>query len=280
MLGLLLVLTTLALAPAVAQAAQDDQSAPRRAYKPAERREQAQADAAAEAAPAANREQANDDTVVPAGVTDPEAYKRDLKAARDQRDRDLKDAEKETDRRKFEKRKEQIFTQYAAILAEMREKYVANQGDKSAATKQQPKGTKKSGTGRPSVPERYSRPDTKRKSPRRDEEVSVPDEAPPARGTAKSAKRKSGPDDGDTLADAQKRLDDENKRHEAEMEQLNKQLAAAQSSNNRREVRKVERAIEKENNTFETKKSLLERRVRELGGTAGGAKDTTKRQVR
>src|SRR5215216_966088 len=51
-------------------------------------------------------------------ISDPEAYERELQAAKEQRDKELKEAAKETDRRRFEKRKEEIFARYAAIVAE------------------------------------------------------------------------------------------------------------------------------------------------------------------
>ena len=48
---------------------------------------------------------------------------------------------------------------------------------------------------------------------------------------------------------------------------LHDQLKDAQSSNNVRNVRKFEKAIDKENNSYAARKKILERRVRDLGGT-------------
>jgi hypothetical protein len=50
------------------------------------------------------------------------------------------------------------------------------------------------------------------------------------------------------------------------MEQLNGQLERAESSGKQREVRKIQKAIDKENNSYNARKSILERRVEELGG--------------
>ena len=245
-LGMVLVITS---AAPVSRAGQDsDDTRPRRAYKPAERREQeAASQAARREAPAAS-----EDPDVPAGVSDPEAYKKELQAARDQRDRDLKEAANETDRRAFQKRQEQIFARYAAILSEMRDRYAAHQaetGESLQKPAQRQGKTTRAGAVRPGAPERFSGADRPGKSAPR-----------------KNAARRAD-DDADALADAQKRLDDENARHDAAMEDLNQQLADAKASNNKRETRKAERAIDKENTAYEAKKSLLERRVKELGGT-------------
>jgi hypothetical protein len=273
LLASFLIVVSAACAPSFAQEATDDAAAaaPQRAYKPAQRR--AQED---EATQAARREAApaRDDAAVPANVTDPEAYKKDLDAARDQRDRDLKEAAKETDRRKFQKRQEEIFAQYASILAAMKDKYDASHADADAVQQTPPRSGKggKSVATRSGTSERYATPtrtDTRKRSTRSFDDDVQPDPQPPAPKGKKSkgSTRKGGAvDAGDSLAEAQKRLDDENSRHDSAMEQLNKDLADAQASKKQREIRKAERAIEKENNTYETKKAMLEGRVKELGG--------------
>ena len=187
------------------------------------------------------------DPEVPANITDPEGFGRELQAARDQRDRDLKEAAKETDRKRFEKRKADIFAQYASILAAMRDKYTAASPPKQPAKSGK---TTKPATVRPTAGERFSaaaRPAApKSKRP--------PEPTPPAEDPAA------------LLADAQKRLDDENARHGAKLEELNAQLKEAQASENQREIRKAQRAIEKENTAYESKIKPLQRRVKELGG--------------
>jgi hypothetical protein len=187
------------------------------------------------------------DPEVPANITDPEGFGRELQAARDQRDRDLKEAAKETDRKRFEKRKADIFAQYASIVAAMRDKYTAaSPPPKTAKTSK----TAKPATVRPTAGERFSaaaRPAApKSKRP--------PEPTPPAEDPAA------------LLADAQKRLDDENARHGAKLEELNAQLKEAQASENQREIRKAQRAIEKENAAYDAKIKPLQRRVKELGG--------------
>jgi hypothetical protein len=273
LLAILLIIVSAAPATSFAQDATDDAAAagPRRAYKPAQRR--AQED---EATQAARREAApaKDDAAVPANITDPEAYKKELDAAKEQRDRDLKEAAKETDRRKFQKRQEEIFAQYASILAAMKDKYDASQADAAPVQQTPPRSGKggKSVASRGGTSERYATPprtDTRKRSTRSYDDDLQPDPRPPApKGKkSKTTPRKGGGDNaGDGLAEAQKRLDDENSRHDSVMEQLNKDLSDAQASKKQREIRKAERAIDKENTTYEAKKALLESRVKELGG--------------
>ena len=270
--GLLMVV---AAAPATSfgQDGADDAATarPRRAYKPAQRRaEEDQATQAArrDAAPA------RDDAAVPPNITDPEAYKKDLDAAREQRDRDLKEAAKETDRRNFQKRQEEILAQYASILAAMKDKYDASHADADAVqqTPQRPGKGGKAVASRGGTSERYatpSRTDTRKRSTRSYDDDVQPDPQPsaPKGKKSKTSTRKGAADDaGDGLAEAPKRLVDENSRHDSVMEQLNKDLADAQASKTQREIRKAERAIDKENTTYEAKKALLESRVKELGG--------------
>jgi hypothetical protein len=89
------------------------------------------------------------------------------------------------------------------------------------------------------------------------------DEAAP-----KSKKRPArARDSGDALAEAQEKLAEENARHTAKTGQLNAQLQQAQTSDNQREVRRVQKAIEKENNSYNARKLILERRVVDLGGS-------------
>ena len=248
-----MVVIVAAFTPGVAGAAQDggdgQAASSRQAYKPAQRRQQTRA---AEAAPA-----------VPAGISDPEAYQKELDAAKEQRDRDLKAAAGETDRAKFERRKEEIFARYAAIISEMRDKYAAHQAETGDASQLQPKPGK---TSRPGAVRPPGTATGKKRAPK-DEEASPPVAARPTAKSKRAAKARG--DAAGTLADARKRLDEENARHAAAMEPLNKQLADAKSSKNQREIRKAERAIEKENTTYEAKKALLESRVKELGGTVG-----------
>jgi hypothetical protein len=273
----LLITASAAPATSSAQDATDDAaSAPQRAYQPAQRRaqeDQATQAARREAAPA------RDDAAVPANVTDPEAYKKELDAAREQRDRDLKEAAKETDRRKFQKRQEEIFAHYASILAAMKDKYDASHADADALKQTPPRSGKggKSVATRSGTSERYATPtrtDSRKRGTRSYDDDVQPDPQPPApKGKkSKTSSRKGGAADaGDALAEAQKRVDDENGRHDSVMEQLNKDLADAQASKKQREIRKAERAVEKENNTYETKKAMLEGRVKELGGKIDSA---------
>jgi hypothetical protein len=287
-LGLGAFLIVAAATPGTGYARQDGDDAPsprlRRAYKPAERRQQQDQDQeeavqAARRTPAPAPAPSNDDSSIPPNVTDPEAYKKELDAARDQRDRDLKDAAKETDRRKFEKRKEEIFARYASIVAAMRDKYEAHQAE-TGETLQQPQRTGKNSktaavrpgsTDRSGTTERPGRPESRQqRTVRRDDADARADSDTSARGKAKTSRKRAGDDADETLDEAWKRLDDENARHDAATEQLNKQLADAQASKDKREIRKAERAIDKENTAYEAKKSMLESRVKELGGTIGG----------
>ena len=251
-------------------------AAPERAYKPAQRREDERAEQAARKAPPA----AAQDTNTPANITDPEAYQKDLDAAKEQRDRDLKEAANETDRKKFAKRKEEIFARYASILAAMREKYEAHEaetGDPAQAPPQRPGKVARPGAVKPGssdrsgTAERPGRPEPRKKAVRRDDDDATADADATPRGNAKVKRpvRSRGDDATGTLADAQNRLDDENARHDTAMSQLNQDLKDAQAAKKQRDIRKAERAIEKENTTYEAKKVLLESRVKELGGKIG-----------
>lgn len=207
------------------------------AYKPAERR-QRQQEADAQPAPGA-------DAAAAAGT----AYEQEVQAAKEQRDKELAEAAAtETDRRALEKRKQEIFSQYAAILAAIRDKYQAAQGQDPADA--------------PAGPARRGKASRQREA-----------DAPPANDDAAAGRERGRKSrgSGDALAAAQQKLDEENQRHQQKLGQLNAQLRQAEASGSQREVRRVQKSIEKENNAYETKRLILERRVQELGGSAPAA---------
>ena len=207
----------------------------KRAYKPAERRQQQRE---ADAQPSA------------AGAT----YETELQAAKEKRDKDLADASaNETDRRALEKRKQEIMSQYAAILAALRDKYQASRGQDPRDPRADPAPARKPGkAGR----QNKAQPDASADEP--------------AAGKARDRNRKSR-NAGDSLEAAQANLDEENQRHQSKLAQLNTQLQQAQASGNQRETRRAQKAIEKENNAYEAKRTILERRVRDAGGTPAPA---------
>ena len=207
----------------------------KRAYKPSERRQQQQAEA--EPAQAAD---------APAGTT----YEEEIEAAKAKRDKDLEAAAAaETNRRKLEDRKAEIFAQYAAIVAALRDKYEQSVKDgKTPPPPAQARGKARTKAGRQPPPEQSESAET-----------------PPAK--AKERQKKQPKNAAGSLEDAQEKLDEENKRHQARLDELNAQLQQAETSGNQREVRRVRKAIEKENNTYNARKTILERKVRELGGT-------------
>ena len=222
------------LSPSVVLGAQK-----KRAYKPAERRQQRQAEA--EPAQAAD--------APAAGGT----YEEEVQAAKDKRDRDLEAAAKaETDRRKLEDRKAEIFAQYAAIVAALRDKYEQSVKDGTTPPPAQAKGKNRTKAGRQPPP-------------------AQPEETPPAKAKERPTKKQQPKKTAGSLEDAQEKLDDENKRHQAKLDELNAQLQQAETSGNQREVRRVQKAIEKENNTYNARKAILERKVRELGGSPAAA---------
>jgi hypothetical protein len=196
-----------------------------RAYKPAERR-RAEAEAAAADAAAGN------------------SYEAELQAAKEQRDRELKELEGETDRRTLEKRKSEIFAKYAQILAAMRDKY--NEQNPPAADPEQ-------------TPAKSQAKRTTKKAP-----PPLPAQKPRTR-SGRGAKSSDA-----ALEEAQRKLQDENDRHATRLDELNAQLQSAESAGNKRDVRKFQKAIDKENTSYRAKKALLERRVEELGGTISG----------
>ena len=205
---------------------------------------------------AAKRSRAAAGDPVPAiAVSDPEAYERELKAAQEQRDRELRDAERETDRRAFEKRKAAIFAQYAAILTEMNERYKASGADVPVAGKSAP--AKKAKANAPlERPGRPTYPPEPRKKPAPWDAEKAPAADP---------------------ADIQKQLDEETARHESAMADLNRQLRDAQDSGTKREIRKAERAIDKENSEYQSRKTRFEQQLKDLGfggdsGPSGGRK--------
>lgn len=233
-----LALASLFLVPALLLAVPEAFSAPRgdkpRAYKPAERRQQEAETSRAAAADPGER----------APVT---TYEQELQAAKEKRDQDLDNAAGEAaDRRSLEKKKQEIFSQYAAIVAALRDKYEAAHPDEAAPS-------------RPAPGKAKGRPKTARPKP------IDPAEEIEARPKSKPGKRK-GRTPTDTLADAQEKLDEENARHAAKVEQLNGQLKQAESSDNPRETRRVQKLIDKENNTYNATRRVLERRIQDLGG--------------
>lgn len=213
-------------------------AAPTGAYKPAQRREQ-------ESEGQASKASAQDgDKAAP-----PATYDQELQAAKEKRDKELEAASSEgTDQRTLEKKKQEIFAQYAAIVAALRDKYEASQADGTA-------------------PKPASRYNTKYKAGR--DKSGGDDAAASQKDDRKGgkSKKKNKDADADALAEAQDRLDEENARHKARLEQLNADLRQAQSAGEAKETRKAEKALEKENNTYSTRKGILERRVKDLGGT-------------
>ena len=209
---------------------------PKRAYKPAERR---QSDADAQPSQAAAQE---GERLAPVGT-----YEQELQAAKEKRDQDLADAGAgDADQRTLEKKKQEIFAQYAAIVAALRDKYEAAHADDPA-------------TARP--PAGKNRPKPKVRSKPTQPDPADAEETPRKKRSDKSR------DAAGTLAAAQEDLAEENRRHQSKIDQLNPQLQQAESSGNQREVRRVQKLIEKENNSYNARKVILERRVRELGGS-------------
>lgn len=179
-------------------------------------------------------------------------YEQELQVAKEDRDRKLDEAaQQETDRERLEKRKGEIFSQYARIVAALRDKYKEQQARTPAAT--DPPAAE---DAPPKKGSRY------RRSP---EPADEPDRTPASARRGKNKDRDAGSTRG-SLEDAQRELDEENARHQAKLDELNGQLRDAEAANNRRDVRKFQKAIEKENNTYEAKKSVLERRLRDAGG--------------
>src|SRR5688572_18394128 len=113
------VVATLAVALLMLGVGSTADAAQKRAYKPAERRAQE-----AEAQPAQDAEPA----VAP-------TYEEELRVAKEKRDKELQDvAAGETDQRTLEKKKQEIFAQYAAIVAALRDKYAAAHPDDQTAS--------------------------------------------------------------------------------------------------------------------------------------------------
>ena len=201
----------------------------RRAYKPDKQ-------AAAEATEPEQASAKDGENAKPAS-----GYEAELEAAKTKRDKALEDAAaNETDRRALEKKKTEIFAQYAAIVAELRDKYLEQHPEEAAkgqAASKRPKATKRQPPPKEPAP-----------TPRKD------------RG------KKPKTDDAGSLAEAEQQLADEATRHAAKLETLNAQLKDAEASGNKRQIRAAQKAIEKENNSYDTRRSLLERRVRDAGG--------------
>jgi hypothetical protein len=230
-LAAIALVLTVALTQGIMLGAQD--GGQKRAYKPR------QAQSAAEAQPAQASSQ-DERTAPPAG------YDAELQAAKEKRDKELETVTaNETDRRTLEKRKTEIFAQYAAIVAALRDKYYEENPD----AKPQPQAGAK------------SRP----KAPKRDPAVGAPQPTP-----RKDRAKKPRGEEGETLADAEQKLNEENARHQTKLETLNDQLQEAETSGNKRQLRAAQKAIEKENNSYNARRTILERRVKDLGGTLGG----------
>lgn len=216
-----------------------DEAAPKRkAYKARDKQRATEAQQPAQAA-------AREGEAAPAM-----GYEAELLAAKERRDKDIANATAtETDRRALEKRKMEIFADYAAIVAALRDKYYAENPD-AAKPKAQPTAKPRPKNGKPDVAaEKPASP------PRKDR-----------------AKKPRGDEPG-TLADAEGKLAEENTRHQAKLDTLNAQLRDAETSGNKRQVRAAQKAIEKENNSYNARRTILERNVKELGGPSGTAKE-------
>jgi hypothetical protein len=165
----------------------------------------------------------------------------ELEAAREKRDRQLEEATaNETDRRALEKKKTEIFAQYAAIVAGLRDKYYEQH------------------------PEEAPKPQAGSKRPKASKRPPAPTEDP---APAPRKARKSRGDEAGSLAEAEQQLADENARHAAKLESLNAQLKDAESSGNNRKIRAARKLVEKENNSYNARREILERRVKDLGGS-------------
>jgi hypothetical protein len=218
-----------------------DEGGKKRAYKPR------QGQRAAEAQPA-QASSKDEETAPPAG------YDAELQAAKEKRDKELESASAETDRRTLEKRKTEIFAQYAQIVAALRDKYYEENPDAAKGQAQSSaKPRAKAGTNA-----------TKR------DPAPAQQEATPRKERAKKPRA----DEPESLADAEQKLDEENTRHQAKLDGLNAQLQQAETSGNKRQVRAAQKAIEKENNSYNARRTILERRVKDLGGTLGGPAPT------
>ena len=227
-----LVLTVLAtFQPAEAAQKREQKREQKRAYKPAERRQAAQ--------PSNASAQASD------GAAPSATYEQELQEARARRDRQLSDAAAgEADQRSLEKKKQEIFAQYAAIVAALRDKYEAAHSDDTAVAP-------KPGKTRP-----RSRYDNAKGS-----------DVGADRGASKTGKNDKGRGSANALGAAQEKLAEENARHASRIEELNAQLRDAESSDNPRDVRRIRKAIEKENNSYGARKAILERKIQDLGGS-------------
>ena len=99
----------------------------------------------------------------------------------------------ETDRRKLEDRKAEIFGQYAAIVAALRDKYEQSVRDGTTPPPAPAKGKARTKAGRQPPPEQSA-------------------ETPPTKAKERPKKQPKNP--AGSLEDAQEKLDEENKRHE------------------------------------------------------------------
>lgn len=190
-----------------------------------------------------------------AQAPDTAEYEKELQAAQEQRDKELADAAAgDSDRRTLEKRKQEIFAKYAKIVAALRDKYEAANPD-DTATAQPKAGKRKVGRQKDAEPD--------------------PNADDTAAAGKNKGRNKKGRDSAGALAAAQEKLDEENTRHQAKLDQLNAQLQQAEASGNQRALGRAQKAVEKENNTHNARRALLERRVQELGGTVAPAVDNS-----
>ena len=169
------------------------------------------------------------------GLQAPATVEQDLKTANEERDRELAELSKETDRQKFEARKAEILKRYAQISEAIRKQAEASGKVPPTTT------TKPAPTPRPkkTVAQKFY-------------------------NTGRPAKTRGATVD---VAALQAKLDDENARHDKRLAELNRQLKAAEASAKKNEVRKLQSAISKENSKYEATKADLERRITEAGGT-------------
>ena len=147
----------------------------------------------------------------------------------------------------MKKQKQEIFSHYAAIVAALKDKYDAAHPEATTDSKQESS---------------RNTPKTKKGRPKTDA-----DDTPDASPATPRKRPKKAPDLSDELAEAQQNLDDEYARHQARLDELNKQLDAARASDPAGDDKRIAKQIEKETTTHGARRLILERRIKALGGT-------------
>ncbi len=253
--GLTAVMALAPMAVPTPTAAQETQSQRERLEERREARRQQQRDRGASAAGGEAQTAAESkpaDGAAAAAAPTQEQIDKEMADLRAKRDAELEAAQTEADKARLERKKQEIFSKYAAIAAAMRDRYQAAQAAQAEAS---PAGTE------PDAPDADAAP-RRRPSRVRPGREKLAGEKPAAdtrpKPAAEDAGQKQLEEARKKLASVEQKLAAETARHEAKVADLQAKLQAATDGGSGEADRQGPQGRRKENATYQAKKADLE----------------------